>query len=194
MTFVNREDFRAYVASEIVGDDPFVTLAQDSAEAAVVDWCGRSFTLVDPGTPTARTYAASADRRRVVIDDIADATGLVVSDAGSTVAAADYQRGPLGWVNDGRPFYELLRLGYWSTPTYPGTATVTVTTDQWGWPSLPVQVQEATMVLGKDLLHLRPNRFGVAGFGEFGVVRIRENPHVQMLLSRLRHPRAFGVA
>jgi hypothetical protein len=70
---------------------------------------------------------------------------------------------------------------------------VSVTSTRWGWAAIPPEVVEATAILAKDLAHVRTNRFGTAGFGEFGVIRVRDNPHVILLLANLHHPMAVGV-
>jgi hypothetical protein len=55
-------------------------------------------------------------------------------------------------------------------------------TGVFGWPAVPAPVVQATMLVASELFRLRDAPFGVAGFGEFGAVRVRENPKVAALL------------
>jgi hypothetical protein len=73
-----------------------------------------------------------------------------------------------------------------------GKASVSVTAT-WGWATTPAPAIEAVKILAKDILHQRDNRSGVAGFGEFGAVRVRQNPYVAMLLDPLRRAQQFGI-
>ena len=51
-----------------------------------------------------------------------------------------------------------------------------------GWPSVPVDIREAALITAQDLYRRRDAAFGIAGFGEFGVVRITQNSAVLQLL------------
>ena len=48
-------------------------------------------------------------------------------------------------------------------------ATVKVTGD-WGWPSVPVQVQQACLILSARLFERRNSPLGIAGFSDVGAV------------------------
>jgi hypothetical protein len=52
----------------------------------------------------------------------------------------------------------------------------------WGWDSVPYAVRAATGILAAELFKLKDAPFGVAGFGDLGVVRIKDNPIVDRLL------------
>lgn len=197
MAYLEPQELVDYVGSEIVDDHPFLVRCLAAASEAVNDYCGRSFeTPVVPPTVVTRYYYPVADT--VVIHDLVDATGLVVVDDGTTVDAADYQLEPVNNVSTSglvRPYHRIRRLGVcWSSPSRSGEVSIEVTSNRWGWPAVPAVVKEATAVLAKDIVHLRTTRFGVAGFGEFGVVRVRDNPHVKMLLANVRHPSKLVVA
>lgn len=56
----------------------------------------------------------------------------------------------------------------------------------WGWPTVPYAIREATLVLAADHYKLKDAPFGVAGFGEFGSIRVRANPRVASLLNPYR--------
>ena len=91
------------------------------------------------------------------------------------------------------PYHTIRRItGYWTC--HGREASVSVTSTRWGWAAVPPKVKLATLVLAKDYASLRDTRFGVAGFGEFGVVRTRiDNLQVLQLLRGLGHPRTVLV-
>jgi hypothetical protein len=195
MAYCTFEEFEAYVSSEITGNQEFLADVLAATEDAVNDYCGRAFDNLT--TPITRTYVPHDDV--VEIHDISDTAGIVILDNGAAVALTDVQFEPTNTVTANgltTPKFKIRRLSTcWTPPILsPRQATVSVTSTHWGWAAVPPQVKQATLILGKDIAHVRANRFGVAGFGEFGVVRVRDNPHVVMLLQNLRHPSAFGIA
>lgn len=195
MAYCTLDEFRSYVASEVAGDNDFLVDTLAATEDAINDYCGRAFDNLT--TSITRTYVPHADV--VEIHDISDTSGVVLLDNGASVSTSDVQFEPTNTVNAAgltTPKYKIRRLSTcWTPPTRNAReATVSVTSTHWGWASVPPQVKEATLILGKDVAHVRANRFGVAGFGEFGVIRVRDNPHVAMMLRNLRHPSAFGIA
>ena len=175
--------FKNYVGSEITIDDAELQSALTAAENGVRAHCNRDFTLVAAGS-VARSYSPVGDM--VLTHDIADSTGITITDNAVAIAATDYQLEPVNEIApDGsyRPYSTIRRtVGTWYQPANVHLVTVDVTTARWGWLTVDQTVVEATMILGKDLAHLRTNRFGVAGFGDFGVVRVRDNPHVVKML------------
>jgi hypothetical protein len=56
-------------------------------------------------------------------------------------------------------------------------------TGVWGWPEVPWGIRMAASILAEETLKLKEAPFGVAGFGEFGSVRIRQNPKVKVFAS-----------
>lgn len=191
MAYLDLDEFAAYIGSERSDDEDALERSLAAAEAAIDDHCGRTFS--PPATdPITKTYAPGCNAR-VLIHDLVDTTSLVVSDNGTTLAADAFQLEPLQqWVG-ARPYYQIRRLtGCWYADR--GRPTLSITSPRWGWASVPPEVVEATAVLAKDLVHLRDNRFGVAGFGEYGAIRVRDNPHVKMLLAPFRHPSTIGIA
>jgi hypothetical protein len=185
MAIVDIDDFVRYFGSETNADIADMTSALAGAEYAVKRHCHRDFTVATD-TATPRVFVPESDTV-VRVDDFASTTGLVVTNDGSTIAAAGYQLEPLNGIDltgEAVP-YTTVRLvtGLCWTRTY-RRATVSVTA-RWGWSTIPDDVVEATKILAKDLVHHRETRFGVAGWGQFGVVRMRENPTVLSLLQRV---------
>ncbi len=199
MAWTDIGDFTTYVGSEIVADLDILQNALTAAENGVRHHCGRDFTQVD-GSADSSTRYYRPNRDLVTIHDIADSTGLSITDNGATIASSGYQLEPANQLAmDGsyRPYDTIRRMyGWWQAQLGgPEELTIAVSTARWGWTTVPDAVVEATFILAKDLAHLRSNRFGVAGFGDFGVVRVRDNPHVTQILQPFRKQRtAIGIA
>jgi hypothetical protein len=186
MTIVALTDFTEYVGSEIVANQVQLEAALTAAELAVQHYCRRPFAA--PATAaTARIFDTHLGVV-LYVDEFVDITGLIVDNDGTIIAAADYRLEPVDGLQYGIATpYSTIRL-------LDGTSwadEVTVTA-RWGW--VAADVKMAVLVLAKDIAGLRDTRFGVAGWGEFGVVRMRENPQVMSLLApHVRWDRA-GIA
>ena len=186
--------FKAYLRNEAAADDQFLTAALSAAEKAINSHCARKFDAPSGGATT-RKYLPRGNpyRDEVVIHDIVDATGITILDDTASVNASDVQFEPIQppWDGSIRPYYVIRRLrSAWSRDGE--RATVSVTTDRWGWSAVPDEVIEAMKLLAKDLVHMRDTRFGVQGLDGF-VVRVRPNSDPGRLLGDLRHPRAVVV-
>ena len=66
-------------------------------------------------------------------------------------------------------------------------------TGVFGWPAVPLAVKQAALIAAADLFRLKDAPFGVAGFGEFGAVKITANPRVMSLLKRYINGQRVGV-
>lgn len=193
MAYVDDDEFAEYVRDQVGTVNATVrTRALRAAEQMCDLYCMRTFTVAS-GTPAARLFAAPTPALRILrIFDCVSITSVV----DNTVTVTDYQPEPIGGRNAlgvTVPYEDLRRLDACWSYSSDGEALITVTAD-WGWLAVPAQVTEATMILAKDILQQRNNNSGVAGFGEFGAVRVRMNPLVSDMLNPLRRIEAFGVA
>lgn len=176
----------------VAGGDPVtIELVVETASRAIDDLCGRRFW--QDAAPSSRRYGAasvSADRSTMSVDDIATTAGLAVAvdEDGdgtfeTTVPLSQVELRPLDGVVrgvSGWPYSEIVALDrLW--PVSSRRALVQVTA-RWGWPAVPEQVRQACLIAVADLWKLRDAPWGVAGFGDYGAVRIRENPEVVRLL------------
>lgn len=173
--------------------DAMVAAAISAAEQAIDEHCQRKIFVADDADTSARLYVPRADSILRIHDCVAV---TAVTDDSAAVASTAYQLEPLNNLDAAGlsvPYEQIRRLsGSGWTCDY-GRATVSVTA-RWGWPALPAQYLEAVKMLTSDLLNMKEIRGGVAGFGEFGAVRIRENPMVTYLLSSLRRVESWGIA
>lgn len=193
--YAELEDLKAYLMGQNIDgvDDDELKDALASVSREIEHVCGRQFN--DAESPSARTFGrdrllshvdpAFGQARSAWVDDFHTTTGLIVEtdDAGdgtfSTVwMSTDYELHPLNGVRDGRPswpFYELVPVGDRAFPAAARRASLRVTA-QWGWEQVPAPVRQATLILAAETHKLRNAPFGVAGFGDMGVVRVRDNP------------------
>lgn len=147
---------------------------------------GRRFYLDD--APTARTYRparrVTTDRDGVLllVDDIGDAAGLVVEmgTTGSWTPVTDFETSPDNALADGKAITGLLRLAWW----FGGYGLRIRVTARWGWPAVPAEVGEATLLQAARLYRRKDSPEGVLGSAEWGVMRVsRADPDVQALLT-----------
>lgn len=178
-------------------DDTILSGALDTASRAVEKICNRQFN--DAGAVSARLYYPE-DVVHVETDDFSTTTGLILKtdNAGTgafdtTWAASDYQVEPLDGIIDGQisaPFNRITAVAgrlfifpriFWTVRRAPIQVTA-----RWGFAAVPAAVTQATLIMAEELAKLKDAPFGVAGFGEFGSIRVRENPKVKMLLKPYR--------
>jgi hypothetical protein len=175
-------------------DDTALTNALSAASRAIEGCCGRQFN--DAGSATARVYYPD-DLANIIVDDFSTASNLVVAADysngtvyGTTIASTNYQLEPLNGVVDGTtgwPFYRIRAIQTWyplwlTTLGYP-RASVQITA-QWGWAAVPTPVVEACLMLAEETFEMRKAPYGVAGFDQYGSVRVRENPKIYAMLAR----------
>jgi hypothetical protein len=169
-------------------DDERGNDALESASREIESACGRQFNQT--ASATARIFYPH-DACWATVDDFYTLSGLVVATDGgddgtyeTTWTAADYQLEPLNGVFDGEqgwPYSEIRAISR-SFPTGVRRAPLQVTA-QWGWAAVPAPVRQACLILAAETLKLKDAPFGVAGFGEFGAVRVRDNPMVAKKLA-----------
>lgn len=169
--------------------DDLLNYALSAASRAIDRTCGRRF-YVD-STVSARVYRTKGrtisdpDGERLLIDDVSTATGLVVEigTAGSSTYTAEtgYEVGPENALILGQPITWLqLTAGYWSASTL---ARVQVTA-KWGWPAVPDEIVQATIIQAARLFKRRESPEGVTGSAEWGTIRLsRVDPDVRALIA-----------
>lgn len=180
-------ELKSYLKITDAADDAELNDALASASKGIEDFCHRQFNSA--GAVSARTYHPDS-HCMVEVDDFSTTAGLVVKTAagndgvfGTTWLAADYQLEPLNGVVDGRPGWPYWKIGSVGSRTFRcvNRATVEVTAN-WGWAAVPSPVKQACLIIAAETFKLKDAPFGVAGFGEFGAVRVRDNPMVMRKL------------
>lgn len=185
---------RMGIAATDTADDLEISLALDAASRWIDQHCARYFWR---GTAT-RTYSPSG-LYCLPVDDLVSVTSVKTDPASdgsfaTTWSAADYQLLPVNPAALGEdwPFTSLDAVGAQSFPfsAFRGARRDLVqVVGVFGWPSVPTAVKQAALLLSAEFVKLKDAPFGVAGFGEFGAVRVRANPQVASLLAPYRkHP------
>lgn len=189
------DNFLAWLAPEGTqsANRPRYTTAAAAATVAIQQHLQRHVDTED-ATATARTFRPlTAGSRLLTIHDCTTITA--VTENGTTLTAGtDYQAEPVnGLDRTGAtvPYTALRRLG---GPWYydDDTATVSVTA-KWGWAAIPDPIIMAFYLLTKDIALARELRGDVAGFNDFGAVRIRQNSQIASLLAPYRSVESWGI-
>lgn len=169
-----------------------------AAEADIDAYCGRRF---DVAAVSARWFRA-LDPWTVHVDDVSATAGLVVATdddddgtAETTWAATDFELWPLNGVGpDGSSGWPAWRISAVGDRWFPCGARAGVRVSAaWGWAGVPQPVVEAA---ARHAMWLRAQDgapLGVAGFGDYGAVRVRQNATVAALLQRLVKGSSVGA-
>ncbi|MBO0813558.1 MAG: phage head-tail connector protein [Actinobacteria bacterium] len=197
--YITADELKARLAITGTSDDDQVQQAVQGASRAIDGYCERYFWQA----ADTRTYIPR-DLYLTRTDDLVSVTTLA-TDPGGTAAtggtfpvtwpAGSFQLLPVnpGRTGEQRPYTAIRAVGGltfpWVTPVLLARMDRVQVTGVFGWPAVPQAVSTAAQILAADLFKLKDAPFGVAGFGEFGVVRIDANPQVSALLGPyVRHP------
>lgn len=169
----------------------------DAASRHIDQRCGRRF-YADAGA-TARVYRSAGrlvrgrdgDVDRLMVDDIASTTGLVVesgfawSSTYTTIASTSYEIFPENALVRGVAIDSIgLTAGSLWTPA--GRVRITA---QWGWPEVPDEIAQACLLLSTRLFRRKDSPQGFAGSAEWGVIRVASrDPDVEALIAPYRIP------
>ena len=176
MTYISTADLAAYLDITDSVDNAKLGNAVAAAIAEIDGYCRRPFTKA--ATATARRFMPLSPSL-LVVDDFWTTDDLEVD--GATPDADNLE--PFNGVVDG-----LSGFPYWKVRGRFAYSPVLVTA-KWGWTAVPQPVRQAALIVGAEIFKLAEAPFGVAGFGEFGAVRVRNMPQVSRLLEPYRRDR-----
>lgn len=127
----------------------------------------------------------------LIVDDIGDPTGMIVEtgDGITWTAVTNFETGPENAIAYQTPITKLFRrLMPWTHWSLVPNAQVRVTA-LWGWPIIPDEVVQATLILANRLYMRKDSPEGVLGPSDWGVVRVGgRDPDVSELLGDLCLP------
>lgn len=167
-------------------EDTRLTAALTAASRGIEKSCHRQFNIA--AGATARVYYPDT-QWRTKVDDISSTTSLVIATDHNndgvfevTWSATDYQLEPLNGVVDGESGWPYWRIRSVAGRPFPCVsrsrrAPLQVTAI-WGWAAVPAAVHEGCLILAEEIYTLKHTPFGVGGYGQFGIIRARENPMV----------------
>jgi len=181
-------------------DDTLIEGSVEAASRLIDGYTLRNFYSV--GTAT-RLFTAP-DPLYCPIDDIAGTAITIQTSTQAdgtfdvTFATTDYQLEPLNANLDGIPwaFDRIRAVGDYAFPMVSasfGEQALVKVTAAFGWPAIPVAIVQATILHAARHFKRYDSPLGVAGFGDFGVVRVSRflDPDVQMLVEPYKKMRLF---
>lgn len=183
-------ELASYVRIADPDDDQFLDLAVGTASRAVDRFTNRQFGSTDSVEQREfeAVWSRTHGRYKVDVDDIATATGLVVTVSGSPVTAANYTLLPRNASSKGEPWERIL-LDTVTTPAK-GVGPPTILVDAtFGWAAVPDAIKQATLLQGSKFFADRNAPFGIAGNAEFGSeMRLlsKLHPDVQLTIENYR--------
>ena len=171
-TYLPGEDQRS-------SNDINIAMSLEAACRAIDRYCGRTFSK--DTTASARQFRPLSDGL-VLVDDFHTTTGQVIKtddddDATyeTTWSSSDYELDPANGGSaqglSGVPYYAIRAVDDRSFPCGNARRSVEVTA-KWGWDAVPEPVVLATLNLTGTLRKLRDVPLGLAGFQDFGGVRV----------------------
>jgi hypothetical protein len=144
-------------------------------------------------TATARTFKVR-ECGWIEVDDFWTTTDLAIAtdtdDDGTFAtawAASDYELEPTDGVVDGEtgwPYSMIYPTGSYRFPLGGVRRRRVRVTAKWGWAAVPPGVRQAALIKSIRLFKRTETWSGVAGFGEYGVVRLRDDPEMMQLVGR----------
>lgn len=178
MAVITADELRAHLNIQGTQHETVLANAVAAVNQSVVQHCGRDFDTIAEGDETARVFRPDHSRLATV-DDFWDITNLVVkTDEGddgtfeTTWATTDYVLEPLNG-REGGITVSYYRIRAVESRRFPcGYRPSLQVTAAWGWASVPAAVKQAALLWGARTFHRKDSPQGVAGFNEFGAVRL----------------------
>jgi hypothetical protein len=186
--YASLTDLKASLTLTAADRDDRLTRVLLSSSRAIEKSCGDRKFWLDPAA-SARTFNVgrrlvdTPQGQQLFIDDIGSTLGLTV-EVGSGIAfttVTDYITGPDNALARGWPINWLLRPGRRFTGSSIDQIRVTA---RWGFPAIPDDIAEATLILANRRYKRKESPEGVLGSAEWGLVRVsRVDPDVLDLIS-----------
>lgn len=188
--YVTSAELKAYLGLTQTGNDAQIADAITTASREVDGHCRRRF--YTDATATARVFHRVDNHSARIDDCVVGSITSVQLDTGTdqtwsrTLASNEWMAYPLNGVGDSGepwPVTKIRTAGQLLIPVDETSNLPTVkVTARWGWPAVPQPVKQAALILAAEIYKLREAPFGIAGFDQYGAVRIRALPQVERLL------------
>ncbi len=188
--YATAEELKQAARIEDTVDDDTIALALGAASRMIDNFCHRRFWL--DTTATVRYFDGGRRCGSIYVDDIGSLTDLAVAvdqAGGDTYAdawtvATHFRLLPRNAAADGHPWTQIETVtgGGESFPAYAGSVRVTA---RFGWPAVPDEVKQATLIQASRLWKRKDSPYGVAGVAELGSemrLLAKLDPDVQVLI------------
>ena len=198
--YTSPEQLKSRLGITDTADDFEISLSVQAAAASIEEFTGRFF-WNETGVRTYRNISIYD----VEIDDLVSITQLATDTTGDGTYDTVWNSGQYQ-LEVTQHIYNQTAKGEWWPYTkiqalgVPGGLYLPYVwawshqdrvqvTGTFGWLQVPVLVRQASLMLAADLFKLKDAPFGVAGFSDYGAVRIRDNPQIANMLHRYVRPR-----
>lgn len=188
------------LSDEAAGDTVTITQVQDQVDDAVLESVVEGISRAADNVCGRWFYKNGSDETRYFTGEFVDVlhtpdlvsiTTLKTDEDGDrtyerTWAATDYDLMPFNAALDNKPYtkIEITPSGNYSFPTLSKSVEIA---GVFGWPAVPAQVKEATLLMGAKLFRRKDAIFGIVGTagGEALVQMMKVDPEVMLLLDAL---------
>ena len=192
--YLTTAEARTYAGLSDLADTELLDDVVTAVSRAIDNACQRSFFQ---DTAEARTFETQSATMLTLgaFNDLVSVTTLKFDRDGDgvfeeTIASTNYALLPPagGGFPEAGPYTHLELFNQVWYPVPGGTAGtgrrfLTEITGTWGWPGVPAQVKQACRLQVARVMKRQESPLGVAGFGEFGVVRVsRLYPDIDAML------------
>lgn len=208
--YITEQEFRDYINSTGTDNSDSIEGAITAASRAVDSHCGRffyqenetQFFSADPGDWTTLWLLPLDDM------DLATLNGIVV--VSETDNSGTY---PTTWTAGTHFIGEPVNQSVAGITGWPYTHLRAITTRTWpyrylgwqrdtiqitgtfGWPAVPEPVKQATKIIANQFYKLASAPLGVAGYGAFGDIKVRDIPQAStLLIPYVKAQSAVGIA
>jgi hypothetical protein len=174
--YVTLNELKSYLKIDDSTEDALLEQIVESASRSIDRIANRRFYL--DANASARQYRATG-AVVALIDDIGTTSGLIVQidQAGDGTFAttltlnSDYLVEPFNALAQNRPITRITMIsGFFPEPfNYRPGIQVTA---RWGFPTVPDDIVEATLILSADLYKRKDSIGGVLGLSELGAIRM----------------------
>jgi hypothetical protein len=176
--------------------DEMIQAAITAASRMIDEECGRWPGGFAPDATTStrvfpvagRTYSLTGNRIAILVDDIADSSGVIVqvgTEASAVYASVPaFTTAPANAIALGQAISSIV-----VSSTVLTTADTVRITARWGYPAVPAQIELATRLQAARLYRRKDSPQGVIASPDFGGIRVsRFDPDVRALLAPFTVP------
>ncbi|MEU8055709.1 head-tail connector protein [Microbispora bryophytorum] len=190
--YATLDELKSYLSIDDEIDDAEITSALASASREIDRYCDRQFNKSE--TATTRIFRPKSNLIASV-DDFWTTDGLIIKTDpnndgtySTTWTASDYELAPLNGVVDGElgwPYFKIRVVSMGIGFPMSSRASLQVTA-QWGWGESPAPVTQACLIIASETFKVKTAPFGVAGYDQWGPVRVKNSPIAMRMLAPYR--------
>jgi len=182
--YLTLDEAQTYIGEPSGVSNPQLEDTIEAVSRMIDGYCERNFWQTAAGTTRNFTAINAFTISFGPFNDLVSASAVTENG----VAITSYRLEPRNVAGpETRPFTSIRRTsGMWKE-SFPEDLSEVSITGVWGWPAVPAAVKQACRLQVARVFKRADSPLGVAGFGEFGVVRVTQlDPDVKALLAPYR--------